>query len=177
MTARIRAPFTTRAPGLTVYKLDKLIAETRRLAAEYRRSTGQSLPVSGEIARHDAARLLDLNLCDDRVGGVDALGQGKRDGQRIQIKSRIMTQEGKSNVRLGQLNTAGEWNTLLLVIMDEEYEPCEIYEAARDDIIAEIDEAAASKRSKRGALSVAKFKNISWLIWTRETGLDSAFYG
>ena len=159
---------------MTVYSLDKLIAETRRLAAEYRRTTGQSLPVSGEIARHDAARILDLTLCEPRTGGVDALGKGKREGQRIQIKSRILTRDSKPGTRLGQLNTAGEWNTLLLVIMDEEYEPREIYEAARDDIMDEINEAADSKRSKRGALSIAKFKNISWLIWTRETGMEAA---
>jgi hypothetical protein len=157
---------------LTVYSLDKLIAETRRLAAEYKRSTGQSLPVSGEIARHDAARILDLTLCEPRVGGVDAIGNGKRQGQRIQVKSRILTTDSKSGTRLGQLNTNGDWNTLLLIIMDEDYEPCEIYEAARDDIMDEIDEAAGSKRAKRGALSVAKFKNISWLVWTRETGME-----
>ena len=160
--------------NLTVYSLDKLIAETRRLAAEYKRSTGQSLPVSGEIARHDAARILDLTLCEPRVGGVDALGTGKREGQRIQIKSRILTEHSKAGARLGQLNTDSDWNTLLLVIMDENYEPCEIYEAAREDIAREIDEAAGSKRAKRGALSVAKFKNISWLIWTRETGMEAA---
>ena len=159
---------------MTVYSLDKLIAETRRLAAEYKRSTGQSLPVSGEIARHDAARILDLTLCEPRSGGVDAIGTGKREGQRIQIKSRILTEQSKSGARLGQLNTAGDWNTLLLVIMDEDYEPCEIYEATREDIKDEIDEAAGSKRSKRGALSIAKFKNISWLIWTRETGMEAA---
>lgn len=158
---------------MTVYSLDKLIAETRRLAAEYKRSTGQSLPVSGEIARHDAARILDLTLCEPRVGGVDALGKGKRAGQRIQIKSRILTTDSKSGTRLGQLNTSGDWNVLLLIIMDEDYEPCEIYEAARDDIMDEVDEAAGSKRAKRGALSVAKFKNISWLVWTRETGMEA----
>ena len=158
---------------MSVYSIDKLIAETRRLAAEYRRSTGQSLPVSGEIARHAAARILDLTLCESRTGGVDALGKGRREGQRIQIKSRIMTQNTKPGTRLGQLNTAGDWNRLLLVIMDEEYEPCEIYEAAREDIMDEIEEAAGSKRSKRGALSIAKFKNISWLIWTRETGMEA----
>ena len=57
--------------------------------------------------------------------------------------------------------------------MDEDYEPCEIFEAARDDIMDEVDEAAGSKRAKRGALSVAKFKNISWLVWTRETGMEA----
>jgi len=153
--------------------MDKLIAETRRLAAEYRRTTGQSLPVSGEIARHDAARILDLTLCEPRSGGVDAIGTGKREGQRIQIKSRIMTHNSKPGTRIGQLNTAGDWNTLLLVIMDENYEPCEIYEASRDDIVDEIDEASGSKRARRGALSVAKLRNISWLIWTRETGIEA----
>lgn len=160
--------------NVSVYSLDKLISETRRLAAEYKRSTGQSLPVSGEIARHDAARILDLTLCEPRTGGVDALGKGNREGQRIQIKSRILTQDSKPGTRLGQLNTAGDWNTLLLVIMDEDYEPCEIYEAARADIEDEIDEAAGTRRAKRGALSVAKFRNISWLVWSRETGMEAA---
>ena len=159
---------------MSVYSYDKLIEETRKLAAEFRRTTGTMLPVSGEIARHDAARILDLTLCEPRTGGVDALGKGKREGQRIQIKSRILTQDSKPGARLGQLNTAGDWNTLLLVIMDEDYEPCEIYEAARTEIEDEIDEAAGTRRAKRGALSVAKFKNISWLIWTRETGMEAA---
>ncbi|NNJ93647.1 MAG: hypothetical protein HKP57_02775, partial [Halobacteria archaeon] len=48
-----------------------------------------------------------------------------------------------------------------------------IYEAAREDIMDEVDEAAGTKRAKRGALSVAKFKNISWLVWTRETGMEA----
>ncbi|HUT41486.1 MAG TPA: hypothetical protein VM011_09110, partial [Gammaproteobacteria bacterium] len=67
-----------------VYSIDKLISETRRLAAEYRRSTGQALPVSAEIARHDAARLLGLTLCEPGTAGVDAIGTGNREGQRVQ---------------------------------------------------------------------------------------------
>ena len=104
---------------MTIYSIDKLITETRRLAAEFRRSTGQALPVSGEIARYDAARLLGLTLCDQRTGGVDAIGNGQREGQRIQIKSRVITTEKKSGARIGQLNPNGEWDTVLLVIMDQ----------------------------------------------------------
>lgn len=155
---------------MTVYSIDKLITETRRLAAEFRRSTGQSLPVSGEIARYDAARLLGLTLCDQRTGGVDALGNDQREGQRIQIKSRIMTTEKKTGARIGQLNPNGEWDTILLVIMDEDYEPTEIYEATREEVQEAMSDS--SKRNSRGALSVAKFKIISWLVWTRETGLE-----
>jgi len=153
---------------VSIYSIDKLIAETRRLAAEFRRSTGQTLPVSGEIARYDAARLLGLTLCDQRTGGVDAIGTGQREGQRIQIKSRIITNEKKSGARIGQLNTNGEWDTVMLVIMDSNYEPCEIYEAEREELLEALSEHSA--RSSRGALSVTKFKIISWLAWTRETG-------
>ena len=156
---------------MTVYSIDKLIAETRRLAAEFRRSTGQTLPVSGEIARYDAARILGLTLCEQRTAGIDAIGNGDREGQRIQVKSRVITQDKKSGARIGQLNPNGDWDTVLLVIMDQDYEPCEIYEATRE----EIQEAmtSSSSRSSRGALSVAKFKIISWLVWTRETGLEA----
>ena len=155
---------------MTVYSIDKLITETRRLAAEFRRSTGQALPVSGEIARHDAARLLGLSVCESRTGGVDAIGTGQREGQRVQIKSRVVTNEKKSSARIGQLNPNGEWDTLLLVIMDVDYEPCEIYEATKEEVANALSDS--SSRKNRGALSVAKFKNISWLVWTRETGLE-----
>jgi len=155
---------------VTIYSIDKLMAETRRLAAEFRRSTGQALPVSGEIARYDAARLLGLTLCDQRTGGVDAIGNNQREGQRIQIKSRVITSEKKSGARVGQLNPNGEWDAVVLVILDEEYEPCEIYEAERDEVLKELSDQ--SSRSRRGALSVSKFKIISWLVWTRESGLE-----
>jgi hypothetical protein len=155
---------------VTIYSIDKLITETRRLAAEFRRSTGQSLPVSGEIARYDAARLLGLTLCDQRTGGVDAIGNDQREGQRIQIKSRVITTDKKTGARIGQLNPNGEWDTVLLVIMDQDYEPCEIYEATREEVQEAM--SGSSNRSSRGALSVAKFRIISWLVWTRETGLE-----
>lgn len=153
-----------------VYSIDKLISETRRLAAEYRRSTGQALPVSGEIARHDAARLLGLKLCEPGTAGVDAIGTGSREGRRIQIKSRVMAQDAKGGARLGQLNTQGDWDTLLLVILDEDYEASEIYEATREELCDALAKAQYSNRARRGAMSVAKFKNIGWLVWARETG-------
>lgn len=155
---------------MTIYSIDKLMAETRRLAAEFRRSTGQTLPVSGEIARYDAARLLGLTLCDQRTGGVDAIGNNQREGQRIQIKSRVITLKKKSGARIGQLNPNGEWDAVVLVILDEDYEPCEIYEAERDEVLNALSDQ--SSRSRRGALSVSKFKIISCLVWTRETGLE-----
>ncbi|MBI5462382.1 MAG: hypothetical protein HY941_09375, partial [Gammaproteobacteria bacterium] len=62
------------------------------------------------------------------------------------------------------------WDSVLLVLMDDNYEPFEIYEAEHDDLIDAVAEAESSKRAKRGLLSVAKFKAIGQLIWTREDG-------
>ena len=52
--------------------------------------------------------------------------------------------------------------------MDDDYEPCEIYEAEREELLQALSDH--SIRTSRGALSVTKFKIISWLAWTRETG-------
>ena len=161
---------------MSVYAFDKLISETRRLAAEYRRTTGQTLPVSGEIARYDAARLLGLTLCEPRSGGVDAVGCGEREGQRIQVKARMLSREGRPGARIGQLNPEGEWDRVVLVILDEEYEPCEIYEADRQEITDALAAAENTSRKRRGALSVAKFKIISQLVWTRENGLEEEIW-
>ena len=156
-----------------VYAVDKLISEARRLAADYRRATGKPLAgVSGEIAQHDAARLLNLEIADTNIGGYDARGHGNREGKRIQIKGRTIFEEGKSGQRIGQLKLEQEWDSIMLVIMDENLEPYEIYEADREDILAALNDPAASKRSKRGAMSVSRFKNISHLVWTLENGIE-----
>lgn len=155
-----------------VYSKEKLIAEARRLAAEFRRTTGKPLPgVSGEIAEHDAAEFLNLELVDDRSGGYDALGLGSREGKRIQIKARVIFDEEKSGQRVGQLKLEQDWDSVILVIMDGNYEAVEIFEADRDEILDAMDGAEKSNRKKRGAMSVARFRIISRLVWTREEGV------
>ena len=120
---------------MAIYSIDKLISEARRLAAEFRRTTGKPLPgVSGEIAEHDAARLLDLEICKDRPGGYDAIGRGRRAGKRIQIKARVIFDEDKAGQRVGQLKLEQDWDSVMLVIMDEDYQAVEIYEADRDEV-------------------------------------------
>ena len=157
---------------VTLYSVDALITQARKLAADYRRATGKPLPgVSAEIAENDAARLLDLELVNDDSLGYDALGRGARDGKRIQIKSRTIFDDAKSGHRIGQLKTGQDWDSVVLVLMDDNYEPFEIYEAERGELVPAIAEAEASKRAKRGLLSVAKFKAIGQLVWTREEGV------
>jgi hypothetical protein len=156
----------------SVYAPDKLIAQARQLAAEYRRTMGKPLPgVSNEIAEHDAIRLLRLQpKASAQEGGYHAIDPS-RGNKRLQIKSRAIFDEAKSGQRIGQLNMEAAWDSVLLVLMDEDYEPYEMYEAERADI--EAFSAKSSKgRSKRGALSVARFKIIGRLAWTREDGIE-----
>lgn len=156
---------------MAIYSVDKLIFEARKLAIEFRRTTGKPLPgISAEIANYDAAHYLNLDLCKESTAGYDAIGKGKREGARIQIKGRIIFDENKAGQRIGQLKLDQEWDSVMLVLMDETYEAFEIYEAARDDILDAMDETAGSKRKKRGAMSVARFRIISGLVWTREEG-------
>ena len=47
----------------------------------------------------------------------------------------------------------------------------EIYQALREDL-AEFVDASGGSRAKRGAMSVARFKILGRLAWTRENGLE-----
>lgn len=154
---------------MSIYSVDKLIAEARKLAAEYRRVTGESLGgVSNEIAKHDAVKMLHLELT--KAGGYDAVGTGKRAGKRIQIKGRVIFEENKPGYRIGQIKLEQEWDSIVLVIMDKDFNSIEIHEAQREQILEALSHPSSSQRSKRGALSVAKFKIIGNLVWTQEDG-------
>ncbi|HEB96175.1 MAG TPA: hypothetical protein ENI96_07070 [Sedimenticola thiotaurini] len=156
---------------MSVYAADRLIAQARQLAAEYRRTMGKPLPgISTEIALHDAIRLLRLEPLAQPAGGYDATDP-TRDHKRIQIKSRTIFDESRAGQRIGQIRVDQEWDAVVLVLMDEEYEPYEIYEAERDELLQYMEKSSSS-RAKRGALSVARFKIIGRLVWTRENGLE-----
>jgi hypothetical protein len=156
---------------MAVYDLDKLITETRRLAADYRRATGKSLAVSSEIAKHDACVQLQLEpVSDDESGGFDAVGtQSPWKDMRIQIKGRAIFDEGKSGQRIGQLKLDKEWDAVVLVLMDDVFEPSEMYLATRQAVLEALKEDT-SKRRNRGAMSVAKFKYIARCVWTAAEG-------
>ena len=150
------------------YAADKLIAQARQLAAEYRRAMGKPLPgIGNEIAEHDAVRLLALEPKTDPAQSWDATDP--ETGMRLQIKSRTIFDESKSGQRIGQLKLNQEWDAVLLVLMDEDYEPYEIYQALRDDL-AEFVDASSGSRAKRGAMSLARFKIIGELVWDRVGG-------
>ena len=156
---------------MSIYAEEKLISQARQLAADYRRTMGKPLPgVSNEIALHDAIRLLELVPVEKSVGGYDAIDPNRED-RRIQIKSRTIFDENVGSQRIGQIKVDQDWDSVVLVLMDEDYEPFEIYEAERDDLLEYVGKSSSS-RAKRGILSVSRFRIISRLAWTREDGVE-----
>lgn len=148
---------------MSIYQVDKLISEARRLAVAYRQATGRPLPgVSGEIAIYDAARLLDLEPVQGQ-GGYDAIGRGPRAGLKIQIKGRAVF--GRGGERIGQVKLNQDWDALVLVIMDDSFETLEIYEAPRAVVCEQVDARGGSQR--KGVLSVARFRHFADLVWER----------
>ncbi len=157
---------------MSLYSIDKLISETRRLAAEFKRTTGTMLPVSGEIARYDVAHQLDLTLNKEHNCGYDAIGNNQRQGLRVLIKSRVIGDMVKPGHRIGQLKPNGNWDIVILSLMNNEFEALEMYQLSHDDVTETLANFS-EKRSKRGAISVAKFIIISDLVWTRELGVEN----
>jgi|SRR5690554_1137062 len=157
---------------MDLYSIDKLMHETRQLAARYRQTTGSTLPVTGEIARFDAAKALDLMLHDNLNSSYDAIGKsGRLANQKVVIKGRAIFDSSKSTPRIGQLNPAQNWDGALLVLFDDGYQPVEIYYASKD-IIEETLHERDSNRKKRGAMSIAQFKIIGERLWTAENGIE-----
>ncbi len=161
---------------MELYAIDKLMHETRQLAARYRKATGLSLPVTGEIARYDVAKALDLQLMDDLTLGYDALTQHTQTAERILIKGRVIFENSKSTPRIGQVNPDGRWDRVVMVLYDDNYQPVEMYQASLEEIKAALTSSKQSQNKKRGAMSVAQFRIIGHLIWTRENGREEEIW-
>lgn len=151
---------------MAVYKLDKLMDETRRLAAEYRRSTGSTLPVSAELAKFDAIRLLEMHAPEQLERGVDALRESEQGIERVQIKGRVLFDPNKSGQRVGQLNLDADWDVVLLVMMNENYQCTAIFSVTKPQLLVALTEQKDGKTNVRGALSVKKFQAIAEQVWS-----------
>jgi len=158
---------------MDLYSIDKLMHETRQLAAKYRQATGMTLPVTGEISRFDVSKALNLQLSDDPTAGYDGIGTvGSRKAKRVLIKGRVLFEDSRSTPRIGQIKPDGRWDNVVLVLYDDNYQPIDMYEATAEDIEHAVNIKPDSKSKKRGMMSVAQFKIISKLVWTQEGGLE-----
>src|SRR6266853_2014071 len=144
----------------------EILSAAKKLAQEYRALTGKPLGVTGEVAEYEAAHLLGVELTPARHAGYDAVRRG--DGRRFQIKGRCLLPGCKPGQRLGSIDIDKEFDSVLMVLLNENFDATEIYQADRPDVVAALTAPGSKARNERGALGVSKFKKIGRRVWQSE---------
>lgn len=147
-----------------------VLREAKKLAREYRALTGKPLGITGEVAEYEAARVLGVELTAARQAGFDAIERPNGTLRRLQVKGRCLLPGCKPGQRLGSIDIGKDWDAVLLVLLDENFDAVEIHEAERDAVVAALTAPGSKARNERGALGVSKFKSIGKLRWRRMSG-------
>lgn len=152
---------TQQIPSLI--EIESILHDAKDAAVRYHRLTGKPLGITGELGEFYAAKYLDLDLAEARSAGCDA---ADKIGRLIQIKSRsIPTTKMSSGQRVGAIRLDHEWDVVVLVLMDELFEPYVMYEADRAAIKEALTRPGSKARNERGALAISKFKSIARQVW------------
>jgi hypothetical protein len=143
----------------------EVLNKIKPLAKEYYSRTGRPLGVTGEIAEYEAIRLLNLKVAEVRQSGFDAIRKNKSGvEEKIQIKGRVLNNTNKGQ-KLGSIKPKKVWDIVILVILDSDFNPIEMFEAGRSVIEEALNEPGSKARNERGQLNVSSFKSMSALIW------------
>jgi hypothetical protein len=68
---------------------------------------------------------------------------------------------------LGSLDVEKQWDVVLMVLLDDDFEATAIYEASHEAVIAALTAPGSKARNERGTLAVSKFKAIGQRVWQR----------
>jgi len=158
---------SSKSDDMRTGRVMEILGNAKKLAQEYRTLTGKPLGITGEIAEYEAARLLGIELTHARQAGYDAIEQGAGVTRHLQIKGRCLLPGCKPGQRLGSIDITKDWDAVLMVLLDENFDVLEIYEAQRADILKALSVPGSRARNERGALGVSKFKSIAQLRWKR----------
>ncbi len=139
-------------------EVEDIVESIIPLARRWKLATGRSLGVTGEIGEHLACKTMGWSLAAHLQKGWDAIGE---DGRKIQIKSRVLQSTCDKSPTMSTVRLDREWDTVALVIMDENIALTEILEATR-----EAFEPLQIARGGSG-VSISKFRRISSSIWAR----------
>lgn len=151
----------------TTDEVYQILRDAKALARRYYHITGKPLGVTGEVAEYEAARLLDLKLQLARQAGYDATEVRNGTTLRIQIKGRYFPNLKLRGGRVGSIDLKQEFDTVLLVLLDADYNAFQIYEADRSAVEALLTRPGSKARNERGSVGISQFKAISSLRWER----------
>lgn len=147
-------------------KAGEVLERARQAAIDYYALTGKPLGITGEIGEYLTVRLLGLQLVDAREPGYDAIDST---GRKIQIKARsIPKAKRRTGQRLGSIRLDHSWDCVLLILMNETFEPQAIFEAGRSALEQALTRPGSRARNERGALAVGAFIAIGDEVWRKE---------
>lgn len=149
-------------------RVSDLLQQAKSLAREYRAVTGKPLGITGEVAEFTAAQILGLSLSGAREAGYDAVKVVDGREVKVQIKGRCIAGTSGRSEQIGSIKLGKPWDTVILVLLDDELEAVAMYEATRPAIEAALLKPGSRARNERGSLAVSKFKQIAKApIWVR----------
>jgi hypothetical protein len=151
----------------------QILREAKKLAQRYRTLTGKPLGITGEVAEYEAARILGVELTPARQAGYDAIERTGRTVRRLQIKGRCLLPNCKPGQRLGSIDVKKDWDAVMMVLLNENFDAVEIHVAERDEVLTALSAPGSRSRNERGALGVNKFKAIGKLVWQERDRADS----
>ncbi len=135
--------------------------------------TGKPLGITGEVAEYEAARVLGVKLTPARQAGYDAVETIDGTVRKLQIKGRCILDDSKRSQTLGKIRLDKEWDAVLMVVLDKNFDAVAIYQAERAAVETALGAPGSKARNERGAMAVSKFKSIGKLRWssTHQGGL------
>ncbi len=149
-------------------EVGEIFERVRQAEIDYHELTGKSLRgnhITGAMGEYLTARLLGLQLLEAREPGHDAIDDADR---KIQIKARLIPKaEPPSGRRVGTIRLDGHWDCVMLILLDETFEPQEIYEADRSG----VEEALTRQSSREGNENnphISAFIKIGKKVWPKE---------
>lgn len=151
----------------------EILKEAKVLARRFYRLNGKPLGVTGEVAEYEAATRLGLLLHPARQAGYDATKTLQDGVARVQIKGRCILNPQKITGRMGAIDLRQPLDTVLLVLLDSEFNAFAMYEASRAMVEAALTLPGSKTRNERGALAIRQFMSIAALRWVRHEPSDS----
>ena len=145
--------------------IKQLLEDAKSVARKYKKLTGKPLGITGEVAEFTAATLLGLELSEVRQAGYDAIKNIGGVTKKVQIKGRSGSVKFNPSARLGAININKEWDTVVLVLLDENYEPFAMHEADRKSVTEALTVPGSKARNERGQLGIGKFISIGKQVW------------
>lgn len=144
-------------------EIAEILVEVKKLARKYKKLTGKTLEVTGEVAELYAAQFLGVDLTGAHLPGYDAVKEVDGETIRYQIMGRSSDDISKGPV--GSIRKETDYDYVVLVLMNEDYDVQSIYQALRSEIDHVLRAGESKSRNIRRQLSINKFKAIGQKVW------------